>query len=133
MQKSHKNLPTIKFITDDFIIRQHTFGLLKIHIKPFKPSAAFQIEISHLICNTNQMYGFYMKCNTGMKQVKLRKLSEKGTTLIYRTVSNSKGIELFFFLAIEYVVRCAIWYFLYDLKNMKNTHRGVLILVKLQA
>ena len=43
------------------------------------------------------MYGFYMKCDTGMKLVKLRKLSEKGTTLIYRTVSNSKGIELIFF------------------------------------
>ena len=34
---------------------------------------------------------------------------------------------------IEYVVRCAIWYHLYNLKNLKNTHWGVLILVKLQA
>ena len=32
-----------------------------------------------------------------------------------------------------YVVRCAIWYYLYNLKNVKNTHGGVLILVKLQA
>ena len=32
-----------------------------------------------------------------------------------------------------FVVRCAIWYHLYNLKNMKNTHGGVLILVKLQA
>ena len=31
------------------------------------------------------------------------------------------------------VVRCAIWYHLYNLKNVKNTHGGVLILVKLQA
>ena len=31
------------------------------------------------------------------------------------------------------VVRCAIWYHLYNLKNMKNIYRGVLILVKLQA
>ena len=30
-------------------------------------------------------------------------------------------------------MRCAIWYHLYNLKNMKNIHRGVLILVKLQA
>ena len=30
-------------------------------------------------------------------------------------------------------VRCAIWYHLYNLRNVKNTHRGVLILVKLQA
>ena len=31
------------------------------------------------------------------------------------------------------VVHCAIWYHLYNLKNVKNTHGGVLILVKLQA
>ena len=29
----------------------------------------------------------------------------------------------------SYVVRCAIWYHLYNLKNLKNTHRRVLILV----
>ena len=32
-----------------------------------------------------------------------------------------------------YVVRCAIWYRLYNLKNVKNAHGGVLILVKLQT
>ena len=32
-----------------------------------------------------------------------------------------------------FVMRCAIWYHLYSLKNMKNTHGGVLILVRLQA
>ena len=31
------------------------------------------------------------------------------------------------------VMRCAIWYHLHNLKNMKNTHGGVLLLVKLQA
>ena len=30
-------------------------------------------------------------------------------------------------------MRCAIWYHLYNLKNVKNTNGGVLILVKLQA
>ena len=33
----------------------------------------------------------------------------------------------------QYVVRCAIWYHLYNFKKVKNTHAGVLILVKLQA
>ena len=33
----------------------------------------------------------------------------------------------------SYEMRCAIWYHLYNLKNVKNTHGGVLILVKLQA
>ena len=28
------------------------------------------------------------------------------------------------------VVHCAIWYHLYNLKNVKNTHGGVLLLVK---
>ena len=36
-------------------------------------------------------------------------------------------------ISMTYVVRCAIWYHLYNLKNVKNTHRGVLLLVKLQA
>ena len=30
-------------------------------------------------------------------------------------------------------MRCAIWHNLYNLKNVKNTHGGVLLLVKLQA
>ena len=30
----------------------------------------------------------------------------------------------------RYVVRCAIWYHLHNLKNVKITHGGVLILVK---
>ena len=32
-----------------------------------------------------------------------------------------------------FVMHCAILYHLYNLKNVKNTHGGVLILVKLQA
>ena len=33
----------------------------------FIPSVAFHIETSHLICRANQMTGFYIKCNTGLK------------------------------------------------------------------
>ena len=32
-----------------------------------------------------------------------------------------------------YVMRCGIWYHFYNLQNVKNTHGGVLILVKLQG
>ena len=32
-----------------------------------------------------------------------------------------------------HVMRCAIWYHLHNFKNVKNTHGGVLLLVKLQA
>ena len=34
---------------------------------------------------------------------------------------------------VSNVTRCAIWYLLYNLKNLKNTHGGMLLLVKLQA
>ena len=34
---------------------------------------------------------------------------------------------------VTYVMRSAIWYNLHNLKNVKNTHGGVLNLVKLQA
>ena len=37
------------------------------------------------------------------------------------------------FSFIAYVMFCAIWYHLCNLKNMKNTHEGVLLLVKLQS
>ena len=36
-------------------------------------------------------------------------------------------------VASSYGMFCAIWYDLYNLKNVKNTHGGVLLLVKLQA
>ena len=36
-------------------------------------------------------------------------------------------------MILQYVVRCAIWYYLHNLENVKNTHGGVLISVKLQA
>ena len=36
-------------------------------------------------------------------------------------------------LSIADVMFCAIWYYLYNLKNVKNTHGGMLLLVKLQA
>ena len=44
-------------------------------------------------------------------------------------------IPLFYFSLIIplYVVFCAIWYHPYNLKNVKNTHGGVLLLEKLQA
>ena len=31
---------------------------------------------------------------------------------------------------ISHVMYCTIWYYLYNLKNMKKTHGGVLLLVK---
>ena len=39
-------------------------------VNPFQPSAKFHIETSHLTYTANQMTGFYVECNTGLKWVK---------------------------------------------------------------
>ena len=36
-------------------------------LNQFKPNVAFHLKNSHVICRANQMTGFYMKCNTGLK------------------------------------------------------------------
>ena len=46
------------------------FEKLQKEVNPSQPSVAFHIETSLLICNTNQMPGSYMKCNTGLRLVK---------------------------------------------------------------
>ena len=40
-----------------------------LFVNPFQPSVRFHIETSHLICTANQMTGFYIVCNTGLKWV----------------------------------------------------------------
>ena len=40
---------------------------------------------------------------------------------------------MFEFFIIVCMMRCSIWYHLYNLKKVKNTHGGELILVKLQT
>ena len=46
---------------------------------PFQPNIAFNVETNHLILSPNQMTGFYMEFNTGLKWVNIDKgiLSEK--------------------------------------------------------
>ena len=41
-------------------------------INQFQPSVGFHIETSHLKCTSNQMTGFYMKCNTWLKWVEVQ-------------------------------------------------------------
>ena len=38
---------------------------------PIQPSVVFHIETNHLICTANDISGFYMKCNIGLKSVNL--------------------------------------------------------------
>ena len=60
-------------------------------MKPFQPSVTFHIDTCHLICATNQMTGFYIKCNNGLKWVNvlnLLKVKKKntGTNSVYIVV-----------------------------------------------
>ena len=56
-------------------------------------------------------------------------------------ISHIKYVLKWFHMTVRYylkwmfvnVIRCAIWYHLYNLKIVKNTHGGVLLLVKLKA
>ena len=52
-------------------------------------------------------------------------------------VSQQSYCQLFFnshvLITNSNVMFCAIWYHLFNLKNVKNTHGGVLLLVKTQA
>ena len=55
-------IPTTFFIKSS---RQNS----RKYFNPFQPSDPFHTETSHLIYTANQMAGFYMKCNSGLKWV----------------------------------------------------------------
>ena len=48
--------------------------LTLVLINPFQSTVTFHIETNHLICTANQMTGFYMKCKTGVKWVKGKRI-----------------------------------------------------------
>ena len=50
---------------------------------PFQPSVVFPTETSNLICSANQMAGFYMKYNTGLKWANIKKICEGYETFHY--------------------------------------------------
>ena len=48
----------------------HGYGIVCSEMEgvpPFHDNATFHVETRHSICYPNQMTGFYMKCNTGLK------------------------------------------------------------------
>ena len=48
-----------------------SYNMSGMSVLTLQPSVAFHIEISHLICQANQMTGFYMKCSTGLIWVRV--------------------------------------------------------------
>ena len=58
-----------------FLLTVVLFIIVPVHYNyrnyPISASVAFHIKTSQLICTANQLTGFYMKCNTRLKWVKL--------------------------------------------------------------
>ena len=46
-------------------------GILPVNL--FQPSVVLHIDTNHFVCNANQVTGFYIQCNIGLKCVKKRK------------------------------------------------------------
>ena len=70
------------------------------HVNPFLPNVVFLHYLKHLET---------VRCRNA-------KLGTNGLRGLHNIFSRIKN-----------VMRCAIWYYLYNLKNLKNTHGGVLI------
>ena len=65
-------------------------------------------------------------------KLKFNPISQSKSTIFFgwvRMISCKKSQRRNQELRKHYVMRCAIWYHLYDFKNVKNTHGGVLLLV----
>ena len=56
----------------------------------FQPSVTFYIENSYLFCRANQVTGFYINCNTGLKWVKARD-SEVAHRILENSLENNRG------------------------------------------
>ena len=50
-------------------VKSMFFPLFQCFLKSFQRSLGFHIATSHLICCTNQMAVFHLKCSTGLKLV----------------------------------------------------------------
>ena len=55
-------------------------------MNPFQPSVACYIETNYLICFTNQVTGFYLECNIGLRLInilKVLKIDKVDTRYVY--------------------------------------------------
>ena len=79
---------------------------------------------------------FQKECSSNIEQFQSLKTLMQFHVSIFSQINVSPNflcLIVFIYLSIlYYVMRSAIWYHSYNLKNVKNTHGGVLLLVKLQ-
>ena len=78
---------------------------------------------------TNSILIKIFSAHTRKKKVfKLQNVSATALSWFPSDTAHFKFVNIY-----TYVMLCAIWYNLYNLKNAKCTHGGVLLLVKLQG
>ena len=70
-------------------------------VNQFQPNVAFHIETSHLFFRAKRMTGFYMKCNTGLEWIKMKKRHQLTTpvSLLHQKCSRCKSSSLKVLLA----------------------------------
>ena len=80
---------------------------------------------------------FQKECSSNIEQFQSLKTLMQFHVSIFSQINvlpNFLCLIVFIYLSLlYYVMRSAIWYHSYNLKNVKNTHGGVLLLVKLHA
>ena len=97
----------------------------------------FLIQIAKKVWFAASQSRFYREIRelSGNYGFEFRRSSKNSQSLFY--LSDDVYTVLYGDLRItvlsQYVMHCAIWYHLFNLKNVKNTHGGVLLLFKLQA
>ena len=89
------------------------------------------IQCSEVHLEVNRMSTTELFCEYSQRFLVVNYFHKKAPLQILEWVLNTP-LEIVG-LRFLYVVHCAIWYRLYNLKNVKTTHGGMLILVKLQA
>ena len=63
-------------------------------VNPLQPSFLFYLETSHLICTGNQVTGFFMKCNAGLKWIKEPTCFKSGKVSLIDTLETNKPNRL---------------------------------------
>ena len=78
--------------------------------------------------------GVWKGCGSSTERRKIGKIMFQFFVLVVTVVLSSVYLTHSSpYSHVLYVMLCRIWYHLYNLKSVKNTHGGVLLLVKFQA
>ena len=105
----------------------------KIFIKPFKAlhrSVKIKIWINFLFLSKARKGGVKAPL---AKREKIKVLRNNTTDVLYFAIWWFQLVRSSKLYISKFVMFCTIWFHLYNLKNGKNIHGGLLFLVKLQA